>query len=369
MPSSTSSFERKIPGGNWPAYFVATLLLTLMLLGGWEYYWRQAGYAPTLNDTSDLWAATRAELKNSPPGRTVLIGSSRMLFDFDLVVYAQYFETEKPFQLAVVGSTPIIILEHLAEDESFVGTVLCGIVPGLYFVPQGPPVEWAKNAVRRYEQWAPSQRSGNWLGVQLEKRLAFIQQEDLTLNKLLESLDIPNRANAQVPPQLPPYFGKMQENRQTRMWENAGFDTPRARKIQQIWLPLFTPPPPPPGVTPEKFREMYMASVESYLKRTREAVDKIRNRGGQVVFIRFPSSGKIREIETKFSPRPVFWEQLLVRADAPGIHFEDYPELADFRCPEWSHLSADDATRFTQNLMPILAKTLDELRQKKQASP
>ncbi len=362
MPSSTSNFERKIPGGNWPAYFVATLLLTLMLLAGWEYYWRQNGYAPTLNDTSDLWAATRTKLKASPPGQTVLIGSSRMLFDFDMDVYAQYFKTERPFQLAVVGSTPIIILEHLADDESFTGTVLCGIVPGLYFVPQGPPVEWAKNAVRRYEQWAPSQRSGNWLGIQLEKRLAFIQQEDLTLNALLATIRIPNRANAQVPPQLPPYFGKMQENRQVRMWENATFDTPLAHKIQQIWLPLFTPPPPPPGITPEKFKEMYMASVESYLKRTREAVDKIRNRGGQVVFIRFPSSGKVREIEAQFSPRPMFWETLLARTDAPGIHFEDYPELADFRCPEWSHLTGEDATRFTKNLMPILAKTLDELK-------
>ncbi len=362
MPSSTSNFERSVPGGNWAAYFGVTLLLTLLTLGGWEYYWRQAGYAATLNDTSDLWAEARTELEESESGRTVIVGSSRMLFDFDLEVYARYFETEKPIQLSVAGTTPLLILEHLADDESFTGTLLCGIVPGLFFVPEGPPVEWAENAINRYKQWAPSQRSGHWLGVQLEEYLAFIQQEDLTLNALLATLQIPNRENAQIPPQLPPYFGRLTRDRQARMWESATFDTPLAHKIQQIWMPLFTPPPPPPGIEPEKFKEMYMASVESYLERTREAVDKIRSRGGQVVFIRCPSSGKLRELEAQFSPRPVFWERILERTGAPGIHFEDYPVLADFECPEWSHLTDDDATRFTENLMPILAKALDEPR-------
>ncbi|MFQ5651457.1 MAG: hypothetical protein ACE5IY_16095 [bacterium] len=364
MPSSTSNFERAIPGGNWAAYFGATLLLTLALLGGWEAYWRNAGYAPTLNDTTDLWAAARTQLKDSRPGRTVLVGSSRMLFDFDLDVYARYFKTEPPIQLAVAGSTPLLILEHLADDQSFIGTVLCGVVPGLFFVPEGPPVEWAKNAINRYKQWAPSQRSGTWLGVQLEKRLAFLQQEDLTLNQLLASLDIPNRANAQIPPALPPYFQWMTSDRRARLWEGATFDTPRAHRIQQIWIPLFTPPPPPPGMAPETFKEMYMASVESYLERTRDAVDKIRNRGGRVVFIRCPSSGTLREMEARFSPRPVFWETILARTGAPGIHFEDHPTLSDFRCPEWSHLTDDDATRFTENLMPILAEILDDASEK-----
>ena len=29
---------------------------------------------------------------------------------------------------------------------------------------------------------------------------------------------------------------------------------------------------------------------------------------------------------------------LLKETGAPGIYFEDFPELADFKCPEWSHL-------------------------------
>ena len=56
--------------------------------------------------------------------------------------------------------------------------------------------------------------------------------------------------------------------------------------------------------------EMYLGSVESYLGRTRAAVEKIQDRGGKVVFIRAPSSGKLREMENQFSPRPGFWDRI-----------------------------------------------------------
>ncbi len=360
MPSSTSNFERPLPEGNWAGYFWAALTITLVLLFFWELRWRAQGYEPTLNDTTDLWAAARTELKNSDPKRTVVVGSSRIQFDFDLEVYADYFKTEKPIQLAIPGSTPLKVLESVAEDESFAGTVICGVVPGLYFVPAGEPINRTTRAIDRYLNWAPSQRSGHFLGVLLEKRLAFIQQEDLTLNALLQSLRIPNRAAAQIPPEIPPYFARVSEDRRARMWQAADFGTPLARRIQQIWIPLFTPPPPPPGIDSDKFKEMYMASVMSYLERTRVAAEKIRSRGGRLVFLRCPSSGRLRELEAQFNPRPVFWEKILEVSGAPGIHFEDYPELSGFDCPEWSHLNEADAEKFTKNLMPILASVLQE---------
>ena len=107
---------------------------------------------------------------------------------------------------------------------------------------------------------------------------------------------------------------------------------------------------------------MFMESVENDLRRTRESVEAIRGRGGQVVFLRFPSTGKLRELENQFSPRAGFWDRLIAAAGAPGIHFEDHATLRDFDCPEWSHLTDADATRFSRSLMPILEDTLNEER-------
>jgi hypothetical protein len=37
------------------------------------------------------------------------------------------------------------------------------------------------------------------------------------------------------------------------------------------------------------------------------------------------------------------------------------PELQDFRCPEWSHLTSEDASEFTRRLMPILENVFRQL--------
>jgi hypothetical protein len=354
MRSSTSSFERRVPSGNWERSFVIAAVLAAAFLGGWEATWRSRGYSPTLNDTSDLWAANRTRV-GSDPGQTVIIGSSRILFDLDLGAYAEAFGT-RPVQLALPGSTPAPVLYHLAEKTAFRGTLLVGVTPPLFFVPAGFPVERSETAIRRYENWSPSQRCGNFLGKLLQKRVAFLNEEDLALNVLLGSLPVADREGARenLPPVFPPYFGRVEEDRQVWMWEKCDFGSPLALRIQNIWKPLFTPPPPPPGVTPEQAKEQYLAAMEATLERTRRSVETIRERGGRVVFIRPPSSGWVRETENAISPRPGFWDRILAATGAPGVHFEDYPELSGFTCPEWSHLTAEDAARFTRALLPIL---------------
>ena len=47
---------------------------------------------------------------------------------------------------------------------------------------------------------------------------------------------------------------------------------------------------------------------------------------------------------------------LLDRTHAPGIHFEDYPELQGYDLPEWSHLSPSEAERYTANYVPIVER-------------
>ena len=104
---------------------------------------------------------------------------------------------------------------------------------------------------------------------------------------------------------------------------------------------------------------MFGEFMEGQLERMRVAVDTLRNRGAKVVWVRPPSTGTLREIEHKFSPRPGFWDRMLQATGAPGIHFEDHPELSGFDCPEWSHLTAEDAVRFTEALMPLLLEALE----------
>ena len=358
MPSSTSSFERAVPRGAWPAAGIVALLIFLVVMAAWELRVRANGYEPSLNDSSDLWARARSRV-STDPDQTVIVGSSRIQFDFDLATWAKQTGGRMPVQLAMPGTNPTAILEDVAAS-GFRGTLILGVAPGLWFVPEGQPVTLATNAVGRFHNWSPSQRVGLTLGMFVQRQFALINAEDLTLGMLLSRIQLPNRPGAvpNLPPTLPPYFAAPDEHRQARMWPQCNFGSPLALKIQQTWLPLFTPPPPPPHLSPEEFQGMLAGNMEAHLERIRISVEAVRSRGGRVVFVRPPSAGALRELEGKFSPREGFWDRMLAVTGAPGIHFEDHPELAGFDCPEWSHLRADDALAYSAALAPLLTAAL-----------
>ncbi len=361
MPSSTSSFKtyelkRIIPRHHWVLLALVSVAVTAVLTLGWELYCRHLGYAPTLNDTEDLWASRRA-LVDAEPDRTVLIGSSRMLFDFNMDVYEEAMG-ERPLQLSTVGTNPGPYLKDLAEHPEFSGTVIVGVVPGLFFAPGGPPVNRPNDHLQRFRDWTPAQRIGHRLGMLLERRLAFLNQEDLTLNQLLSQLKIPDRGKVKGPPELPPYFYEVDEERQGGMTDQAEKDTALQQRIQQIWIPLFTPRPPPPGKTREEAAAGKKKMIDGILKETQSHVYKINGRGGKVIFLRLPSTGTLRALENEHTPRAEYWDRILQVTGAPGIHFEDHPQLRGFDCPEWSHLTKKDAAEFTRRLIPLLAPHL-----------
>ncbi len=354
MHSSTSSFERLIPNLAWRNVTLATVAFSLAAVAGWEMYARHLGYEPTLNDTSDLWAERRAAVK---PDSTVIIGDSRALFDFDLDVLAEGLG-QRPVQLALVGSSAFPILKDLIADESYHGTIITGMVPLMFLAPGGPPVENSEKALKRFRTRTVAQRLSNRLGMLLEEHIAFLKQEDLTLEALLKKLPIPDRANAQIPPRLPPYFYSINRERRGFMFDAASKPGPLQTRIKEGWPPLFTPPPPPKWIPQDAFAKFMGETIESRFAETAAAVQKFRARGGKVVFVRLPVTGPLKQIEDKASPKTMQWTRLLNETKAPGIYFEDFDELAHFECPEWSHLSGPDSIEFTRRVVPHLKKAL-----------
>jgi hypothetical protein len=77
----------------------------------------------------------------------------------------------------------------------------------------------------------------------------------------------------------------------------------------------------------------------------------------QVLFVRHPTAGGYLDFERRAFPRHSTWDVLLARTGAPGIHFEDHPELAEgLEFPEWSHMSRDSAERYTERLYRLLER-------------
>ena len=189
------AFQRAVPRGQWAISGLLAVILALVVITGWEFRVRGQGYSPSLNDTSDRWAQIRSRV-GGESGQTVIVGSSRIMFDFDLDTYASHFGVDKPLQLAMPGTNPLCLLEHVAQQEDFDGILILGVAPGLWFVPEGLPVYNANQAIGRYDNWSPSQKIGLVFAGFLQTNLAFIEPDDLALGALLKRLGLPDRPGA-----------------------------------------------------------------------------------------------------------------------------------------------------------------------------
>ncbi|HUG12255.1 MAG TPA: hypothetical protein VMM36_14655 [Opitutaceae bacterium] len=361
MPSSTSSFERPVPAMPWTGLAVAAYIIAAVVTIAWEFRVRSEGYAPTLNDTTDLWADRREAVR---PDSLVVIGDSRPLFDIDFDALEAVLG-KRPVQLAIAGSGAYPILDDLANDESFKGDVIISLVPAMFMTPGGYLEQASRDALKRYKSRGPAQRFSHHIAMFLEERIAFLQQEDLTLGMLLQDINIPNRPGALVPPRFPPYFQTADRERRVRMADECAIvGSPMQQSVVASWQRLFRPPAPPSWIPPEVFFEQLQKGMEARFGESAAAIAKIRARGGRVVWVRFPHTGWVKEMENVGTPRAPTWDRMIKETGAPGIHFEDHPELAGFDCPEWSHLSGPDSVEFSKRLAPHLKRAFEEQQPK-----
>src|SRR4051812_10424308 len=302
-------FERPIPPAPWRGIAVVVSIVVIVVTASWELYSRSLGYGPTLNDNEDLWTLRRRAVT---PESIVIIGDSRAWFDVELDEFQKGLG-KRPIQLAMAGSTALPALADLADDKNFHGTVICSVVPHLFFAPPGsPPMDRAEKGVKRFHNQTPAQRASEYLARPLEEHVAFLKPDDLSLEGLLNQLPIRNRPGALVPPRFPPYFQTEDRERRARMWEKCaepGSDL--AKRIQQIWIPLFTPPAPPTYVPNDVFFAQLNEGIKKRFADVAAAVGKIRARGGKIVFVRFPNTGRLKELEDGITPREQTWDPLL----------------------------------------------------------
>lgn len=355
MPLFTSNSEYMIAGHslktghNLTVVVLIATIISLTGMLGWEMYCRSEGYRPTLNDDRDLWVIQRDKVDENSKA-TVLIGASRILFGFDLDVYEQAFG-ERPIQLSTVGVNAGIYLEDLAQDAKFRGTVIIDYSPGLFF-SEGHPAQTPKDNIKRYRSITLSQRVSSAIGRVLDQNLAFIEPEDLTLSKLIAKIGIPNRAGTVLPPELPPYFYTVESDRQGALGERVEKDKEFAARIQNIWLGLMSPADD--GLSLEEREARELEHTNMIVERTVKNVRLIEKKGGRVIFIQYPSTGPVRDLENRLNPREKYWDRIIAETRSPGINYEDYSFLKDFKCPEGGHISKADRVIFTTLIIPLL---------------
>ncbi len=323
---------------------ILTVVMVTISIASWEFYLRANGIKPSYDDGESLWSDKRAMVYEPADKATVFIGSSRNKYDLDTDTW-KALTREDPIQLAVEGTSPLPVLHDLANDPRFKGKLMIDVTEGLFFSLFTPRGVMVKADLDYYKKITPAQRFSFQVNHLLESQLVFLDKDYLSLNSILQKIKVPPRYGVYGPPDFPMEFNRINFDRQNKMTDRFLTDTNLQNKVKDIWGNMAKGPKPP---------ALTIAQQDSILFTIKIDTDKIKSRGGQIIFVRTPSSGPYLSGEKMGFPREKYWDRILSFTHSPGIHFEDYPAIAHFQCPEFSHLKPSDAIVFTKNLIQIV---------------
>lgn len=325
---------------------ILTIVLVTTSLLSWEMYLRHKGVTISYDDDEGLWADKRERVYAPSDKATVFIGSSRNKYDIDIPTWKK-LTGEDVIQLSCVGSTPLPTLDNLANDKNFKGKLIVDVTEILFFSLAPPNADRPVKRIEWYNKRTPAQWFSFKVNTALESQFVFLDKDYYSLNALIHNVEPPSRKGVFVFPDFPMEFERVHFDRQCFMAPKFVVDTNLQNQVKGVWgfLKSLSKDPPLCG-----------HPLDSLFNTVKNDVDKIKARGGQVLFIRTPSSGGYLMGEKMGYPRDKYWDRILSTTNCPGIHFEDYPAIAHFECPELSHLKPSDAIIYTTNIVDILQK-------------
>ncbi|MFL6801443.1 MAG: hypothetical protein ACJ8EQ_06715 [Sphingomicrobium sp.] len=306
-------------------------------------------HAGDLDNSEVSWTNEKLRAAGAP---AAIVGDSRILFDTDLDRF-EALTGVRPIQLAVHGTSALTLLETMADDPDFKGVLIVGLADTMFF----QPFDGYGKYVRKVDEFrAPYRIASNEIDHVLQRRLAFLDS-NYRLSVLAQRLDPDFRPGVEGPMDDIWKLQEVGEHRQTHMWDRVEYDPAWRARTRWAW---------------KGFKEKFPFTPELIAKgqaRAKAAVDKIRERGGDVVFVHPPSAPQLRVNEEAQVPKAKGWDVLLRTTKSAGIHSDDLPAAQGLTLPEWSHLSRKCATVFTDAYVRRLTEVTPRFRLRADAPP
>ena len=153
MPSSTSSSrpkgrqpswaDQRVPTDHWLKSLALTSLIFFLGLSAFEIYGRSLGFQPSLRDNAALWSMNR----DKAVGHVLaIVGSSRAQLGLDIDSLKRESVHKDVVQLSINGSSSLLVLEDLANDPNFTGSVMMEINPIYFFFTDEDPTHSNRSA-------------------------------------------------------------------------------------------------------------------------------------------------------------------------------------------------------------------------------
>ena len=330
---------RDVPSQPWGMIMLGVVAGLLIGTGALEVNAREniGLHAGDIDNSEVSWTNEKLRAAGAP---AAIVGDSRILFDTDLNRF-EALTGVRPIQLAIHGTSALTLLENMADDKDFKGVLIVGLADTMFF----QPFDGYGGYVHKFKEYrSPYRIASNEIDHVLQRRLAFLDS-NYRLSVVAHRLDPDFRPGVEGPMDDIWKLQEVGEHRQTWMWDRVEYDPAWRARTRWAW---------------KGFKEKFPFTPELIAKgqgRAKAAVDKIRSRGGDVVFIRPPSAPELRVNEEAQVPKEKGWDVLLRNTHSIGIHIDELPAARGLTLPEWSHLSRRCATVFTD----IYVRRLTEL--------
>ncbi|NOR68920.1 MAG: hypothetical protein GQ532_04375 [Methylomarinum sp.] len=335
MPSYISNSNDRAPNTNSLKTWVLTMVIALTLLTSTEVYWRNHGHHPTIVDDKNLWSFHREQVYSTETQKAVvLVGKSRIQMGVDTQLFRETFPKYKLIQLAIPGQAPLATLRDLAFDRKFNGVVICS-TKALQFMPRYFN-EQKFHIEHYYKYWNLNTKVNRIIATWFQEHLVLLSP-NLKLTSIIDSF-----FNHSQPPK--PSLSIIHNDRSGsvnfQLIDNLQIEQQkRANRVRTVYKNKKT-------LSPKKWL--------SQAKKTNLWVKMIQKRGGQVAFVRFPTSGDYYKYDELTFPKKDYWDKFSAQSPGITIHFMDYSTLSHFTLPDLSHLDMKDKSKFTKELLTIL---------------
>jgi sugar phosphate isomerase/epimerase len=141
------------------------------------------------------------------------------------------------------------------------------------------------------------------------------------------------------------------EQRQSFTWGRLEHDERLRKHAMDVWR-----------ANELRFPPNNMKDIEESIADARRSIEAIRARGGDVILVRPPSTGKLAELEESKFPRAQAWDRLLAETNTIGFHYADHAATRDLPCVEESHVSRENAAVFTRAYAEFVRTALEAKR-------
>ncbi len=342
---------RDIPAQPWGRIMIFVAAVLVAAIAALEVNAREniGLHAGDLDNSEISWSDEKLRAAGAP---AAIVGDSRILFDTDLDRF-EALTGVRPIQLAIHGTSALTLLETMADDKDFKGVLIVGLADTMFF----QPFDGYGGYVKKWHEYrAPYRIVSNEIDHVLQRRIAFLDS-NYRLSVLAHRLDRDYRPGVEGPADDIWKLQEVGEHRQTWMWDRVEYDPKWRARTRWAW---------------KGFKEKFPFTpqlIAKGMKRAKAAVDKIRARGGDVVFIRPPSAPELRVNEEAQVPKAKGWDVLLKTTNAVGIHIDDLPAAQGLTLPEWSHLSRKCSRVFTDAYVRRLTELTPRFKLRADAPP